>query len=891
MGPPSPLSLVFVVLAAVSLSASAAVLPRGALPTKSGYLPIPPTNASLYFAFYEATEPVTTPATTPLLVWLEGGPGCSGFLSNFLQIGPYLFAGGSLSPNPFAWNRRFGLLFIDSPLGTGFSVAPSPAAIPTNQSVVAEHILAALQSFYSLEPSFRARPLFLTGESYAGKTIPTAGALIVATNPTLPEQQRINLRGVAIGNGMTHPVTQVTTHADIAYFMGLINGKQKREVEAMQARAVALTREERWREAYLAREGLLKWMENASGVASLFDVGVTTSLEAEAAALTPLLNGAEAKGALGAPGDVEWKMCSAAVGRAQHEDVMKSVKPEVEALLQRGTRTTRVLLYGGIRDVKNGPVCTEAWVRELEWDGLAAFQDADRAVWRTRGGELAGSVQSHGALVNAAVYGAGHFVPFSQGRAAQEMIEDWVFGKGLFGASGVKATTELPIGTNHSAMGPPSRPFYLVYVVHAAVSLSLSASAAVLPRGALPTKSGYLPIPPANASLYFAFYEATHPLTPPASTPLLVWLEGGPGCSGFLSNFLQIGPYLFAGGSLSPNPFAWNRRFGLLFIDSPLGTGFSAAPSPAAIPTNQSVVAEHILAALQSFFSLELSFRARPLFLTGESYAGKTIPTAGALIVATNPTLPEQQRINLRGVAIGNGMTHPVAEVTAHADIAYFMGLINAKQKREAEAMQADAVALTREERWREASTARARLVSWLENATGVVTLLDVDAQQSVAVIAAGLADFLSTPEVKAAVGARPDVAWEACSAAVVAAQQEDVMKSAKRDVEALLRGPTPTPTRVLLYEGIRDVGNGPVCAEAWLRELEWDGLAAFQDAGRAVWRSGGGLAGYVQRHGALVHVAVYGAGHFVPFSQGRAAQEMIEDWVFGKGLFSAATV
>ncbi|EEE64830.1 hypothetical protein OsJ_19687 [Oryza sativa Japonica Group] len=255
-------------------------------------------------------------------------------------------------------------------------------------------------------------------------------------------------------------------------------------------------------------------------------------------------------------------------------------------------------------------------------------------------------------------------------------------------------------------MAPPSRPFYLVYVViFVAVSLSATAAtataAAVLPRGALPTKSGYLPIPPAaNASLYFAFYEATEPVTPLATTPLLVWLEGGPGCSGFLSNFLQIGPYLFAGGSLSPNPFAWNRRFGLLFIDSPLGTGFSVAPSPANIPTNQSVVADHVLAALQSFLSLEPSFRARPLYLTGESYAGKTIPAAGALIVATNPTLPEQKRINLRGVAIGNGMTHPVAEVTTHADIAYFMGLINAKQKRAAEAMQAEAVALTREERY-----------------------------------------------------------------------------------------------------------------------------------------------------------------------------------------------
>uniref|UniRef100_A0A0D9WK80 Carboxypeptidase n=1 Tax=Leersia perrieri TaxID=77586 RepID=A0A0D9WK80_9ORYZ len=445
-------------------------------------------------------------------------------------------------------------------------------------------------------------------------------------------------------------------------------------------------------------------------------------------------------------------------------------------------------------------------------------------------------------------------------------------------------------------MAPSPNPFSLHVCIVFAAAVSLSASAMVLPREALPTKAGYLPIPPANASLYFAFYEATEPLTPPASTPLLVWLEGGPGCSGLLSNFLQIGPYLFSGagagaGTLSPNPFAWNRRFGLLFIDSPLGTGFSAAPSPAAIPRNQSVVAEHVLAALHSFYSLEPSFRARPLFLTGESYAGKTIPATGSLIVATNPTLPERQRINLRGVAIGNGMTHPVAEVTTHADIAYFMGLINAKQRREAEAMQAETVALTKAERWRDASAARARLVSWLENATGVASLLDVEPppqQRSVSSVVAGVVDFVNGgDDVKASLGARGSdvVAWEACSAAVEAAMLEDVMKSAKRDVEALLR----TPTRVLLYEGILDVQNGPVCAEAWLREVDWDGLPAFQDADRVVWRggSGGSLAGYVQRHGALVHVAVYGAGHFVPFSQGGAAREMIEDWVFDKGQFS----
>nr|XP_034587230.1 LOW QUALITY PROTEIN: serine carboxypeptidase-like 50 [Setaria viridis] len=434
MAPPPPALLLLLLIAVtVPLSDPAPVFPDEALPTKSGYLPIPPANASLFFAFYEATQPLTAPASTPLLLWLQGGPGCSSLLGNFFELGPYFVTpdAETLSPNPFAWNRRFGLLFIDSPLGTGFSAAPSPPNIPTNQSVIAAHILAALQSFLALDPSFRARPFFLAGESYAGKYVPATGAHILDVNPTLPEARRVNLRGVAIGNGLTHPVAQVATHADSAYFTGLINARQKRELEELQAEAVALTRAERWREASDARGRVLSRLQNMTGLATLYDAAKQRPYQTEPVAA--FLNRAEAKAALGALGDVAWEECSDAVGAAMHADVMRSVRPEAESLLRR----TRVLLYQGVRDLMDGVVSTEAWLGGVGWHGLPAFLDADRAVWRTRGdGELAGYVQRSGALSHAVVYGAGHLVPADNGRAAQEMIEDWVLQAGPFGRRG-----------------------------------------------------------------------------------------------------------------------------------------------------------------------------------------------------------------------------------------------------------------------------------------------------------------------------------------------------------------------------------------------------------------------------------------------------------------------
>lgn len=203
----------------------------------------------------------------------------------------------------------------------------------------------------------------------------------------------------------------------------------------MQAEAVELTRAERWREASDAREQLLTWLQNATGLPTLFDVALSRPFEDEVGfgGLGVFMNKAEVKAALGARGNVAWEARSATVGAVQHEDVMKSAKPEVEALLRQ---STRVLLYEGIRDVRDGVVSTEAWLPEMEWDMLATFLAADRAVWRSSQGRLAGYVQRYGALAHVAVNGAGHFVPAANRRAAQEMIEGWVLETGLFGGGG-----------------------------------------------------------------------------------------------------------------------------------------------------------------------------------------------------------------------------------------------------------------------------------------------------------------------------------------------------------------------------------------------------------------------------------------------------------------------
>nr|KYP40880.1 Serine carboxypeptidase-like 50 [Cajanus cajan] len=115
------------------------------------------------------------------------------------------------------------------------------------------------------------------------------------------------------------------------------------------------------------------------------------------------------------------------VGAALHADVMKSVKYMVEHLVRR----SRVLLYQGEYDLRDGVVQTEVWVKTMKWEGIEEFLNAERKIWRVNG-EVVGYVQKWKSLTNVVVLGAGHLLPTDQAVNSQAMIEDWVLQRGLF---------------------------------------------------------------------------------------------------------------------------------------------------------------------------------------------------------------------------------------------------------------------------------------------------------------------------------------------------------------------------------------------------------------------------------------------------------------------------
>ncbi|KAL6217558.1 hypothetical protein ACLB2K_010775 [Fragaria x ananassa] len=387
------------------------LFPKQALPTKSGYLPVNPTTSSaIFYTFYEAHNPTSPLSQTPLLIWLQGGPGCSSMIGNFFELGPWRVNSHkhpsdpiSLQPNSASWNNIFGLVFLDNPIGTGFSVASSPEEIPSNQLDVARDLFAAITEFIELDHVFKSRPRNIDGSD-----------------------RRVNLAGVAIGNGETDPVIQVKTHAASAYFSGLINERQRWELEELQFEAVELSKAAKWSEAKKARSRVLDRLQDMTGLPTLYDIRKNASYETHL--VGELLRNEEVRKALGVSNESRaFEECSRLVGEVLGEDMMKSVKYMVEELV----RKSKVLLYQGQFDMRCGVVANEAWVKTMKWEGVERFMSTDRRVWRL-GGEVAGYVQKWGSLSFVLVSGAGHLVPADQPLRAQAMIQDWVLGKGLF---------------------------------------------------------------------------------------------------------------------------------------------------------------------------------------------------------------------------------------------------------------------------------------------------------------------------------------------------------------------------------------------------------------------------------------------------------------------------
>ncbi|RLO04774.1 hypothetical protein DYB28_012476 [Aphanomyces astaci] len=189
----------------------------------AGHIPLPSNGQKM---FYWLVESESNPSTDPLVLWLNGGPGCSSLNGFFTELGPFVVQSDlSVKRNPYAWNRKANMVFLDSPAGVGFS-QPVLNASEYTDDVTAARSREFLKQFLELYPQYKNRDFYITGESYAGMYIPFLVHNLV-TDPV----ENLHLTGFAIGNAYTDQKLDDGSYMDYYYSHGLVSIQTYREIQ------------------------------------------------------------------------------------------------------------------------------------------------------------------------------------------------------------------------------------------------------------------------------------------------------------------------------------------------------------------------------------------------------------------------------------------------------------------------------------------------------------------------------------------------------------------------------------------------------------------------------------------------------------------------------------
>jgi len=191
------------------------------LDMNSGYINVDGNNQR--FIFYWLIKSQGNPAKDPLVFWYQGGPGCSGLGGLFAEHGPITpdFKGG-LNYSPISWTTIANVVYLEQPVGVGFSYSTNPNDYNTNDTQSAIDNFAFLEGFLKAYPEYKGRPLWITGESYAGVYVPSLTAQIL-DHPN--SQTYSQFRGLMVGNPCIWCVS-VDMNAEqfaLFYYHGLVS--------------------------------------------------------------------------------------------------------------------------------------------------------------------------------------------------------------------------------------------------------------------------------------------------------------------------------------------------------------------------------------------------------------------------------------------------------------------------------------------------------------------------------------------------------------------------------------------------------------------------------------------------------------------------------------------
>ncbi|XP_077618988.1 retinoid-inducible serine carboxypeptidase isoform X1 [Crocuta crocuta] len=398
-------------------------------------------DAHMFWWLYYAMNPCKNFSELPLVMWLQGGPGGSstGF-GNFEEIGPL---DSDLKPRRTTWLQSASLLFVDNPVGTGFSYVNKSDAYARDLDMVASDMLVLLKTFFDCHKEFQTVPFYIFSESYGGKM--AAGIGLELHKAIQQGTIQCNFGGVALGDSWISPINSVLSWGPYLYSVSLLDDQGLVEVSQIAEQVLDAVNKEYYIEAtQLWGKAEMVIEQNTDGV-NFYNIltkstpmaTMESSLEftqshlvrlyqrhvrhLQQDALSQLMNGPIRKKLKIIPDDCSWGGQSASVFQNMEGDFMKPVISIVDELLEAGVNVT---VYNGQLDLIVDTMGQEAWMRKLKWAELPKF---NKLKWKAlysdpKSSETSAFVKSYKNLAFYWILRAGHMVPSDQGDMALKMM-------------------------------------------------------------------------------------------------------------------------------------------------------------------------------------------------------------------------------------------------------------------------------------------------------------------------------------------------------------------------------------------------------------------------------------------------------------------------------------
>jgi len=387
----------------------------------SGFLTVDaPNNGNMFFWFFPAEE---SPETAPVVIWLQGGPGGSSMFGALKLHGPVITTVdennqlSGVEKNPYSWGRKHNMLYIDNPVGAGFSFSDK---MPETQMEVTNNLYEFLQQWYTLFPMYQSNPFYPFGESYAGKFVPSLTRHIHERNQEDNDKIQINLAGMGIGDGWMSPYHNAR-YANFLYQVGLVDELDRDYCLAQEQTTQDLIDGGNLYQAWQSWNNEFGYFLTKMDCGYYYNIAICDFDPAEDN-YEDFCNLPSTREALHVgqmpfpnPGDVYFSMINV---------FMESQMDDIAFILNAGYKT---LIYDGNFDI----ICNHSGVldmiADMQWDGKADYDKAGRSAYHY-GSEVVGYLKQAKNFDVLVVRNAGHMVPLSQPPWAQQMLEDFTSG-------------------------------------------------------------------------------------------------------------------------------------------------------------------------------------------------------------------------------------------------------------------------------------------------------------------------------------------------------------------------------------------------------------------------------------------------------------------------------